>query len=343
MNYNYLNMCPSHSMANMMNYHSLVSSNVKETQWLTLEVCRDFQRYACPRNEEECKYAHPPSHVEVSNGRVTCCYDYIKARCSREDPPCKYMHPPEHLKHVLLYNGRQNIEMRRMASTRFPLNSMFIPKLLYPTPYMMNTLQYQPMTPPYKYFNPANHYQVPIEKISKITEQNSQKSLSPRNENESHIKYENNPPNEPKKRNATEMHINQQISHKKRIIVSDGEDNRDYIIDKKNIVKGGSNSLTISPNSADNVSTRSNDTTHNLTCWQNSNLISQAYQHQIAQHQLKQALINTLNSPMNLIPLLDINKSIISKSQSKNLVQSIEMPNSIDNNITKESILIVKK
>lgn len=53
-------------------------ANVKDSRWLTLEVCREFQRNKCTRSETECKFAHPPPHVEVQNGRVTACFDSIK-------------------------------------------------------------------------------------------------------------------------------------------------------------------------------------------------------------------------------------------------------------------------
>ena len=53
-------------------------ANVKDSRWLTLEVCREFQRNKCSRPETECKFAHPPPNVEVQNGRVTCCFDSIK-------------------------------------------------------------------------------------------------------------------------------------------------------------------------------------------------------------------------------------------------------------------------
>jgi muscleblind protein len=52
--------------------------NVKDSRWLQLEVCREFQRGQCSRTEHECKFAHPPPHVDVQNGRVTACYDSIK-------------------------------------------------------------------------------------------------------------------------------------------------------------------------------------------------------------------------------------------------------------------------
>lgn len=54
--------------------------NVKDSRWLQLEVCREFQRGQCSRTENECKFAHPPPHVDVQNGRVTACYDSIKVR-----------------------------------------------------------------------------------------------------------------------------------------------------------------------------------------------------------------------------------------------------------------------
>ena len=50
----------------------------KDSRWLTLEVCREFARSKCSRSDEECKYAHPPPHVEIQNGRVMCCFDSIK-------------------------------------------------------------------------------------------------------------------------------------------------------------------------------------------------------------------------------------------------------------------------
>lgn len=52
--------------------------NVKDSRWLQLEVCREFQRNKCTRPDTECKFAHPPPNVEVQNGRVTACYDSIK-------------------------------------------------------------------------------------------------------------------------------------------------------------------------------------------------------------------------------------------------------------------------
>jgi muscleblind len=71
---------PSSAGTNAMNSNHLVNQllSVKDSRWLQIEVCREYQRGQCSRNEQECKYAHPPAHVDVQNGRVTACYDSIK-------------------------------------------------------------------------------------------------------------------------------------------------------------------------------------------------------------------------------------------------------------------------
>lgn len=55
-------------------------SSVRDTKWLTLEVCRQFQRGNCSRSNEECKFAHPPKSCQVENGRVIACFDSLKVR-----------------------------------------------------------------------------------------------------------------------------------------------------------------------------------------------------------------------------------------------------------------------
>ena len=52
--------------------------NQKDSRWLQLEVCREFQRNKCSRPDFECKFAHPGSSIEVQSGKVTACYDSIK-------------------------------------------------------------------------------------------------------------------------------------------------------------------------------------------------------------------------------------------------------------------------
>ena len=53
-------------------------ANVKDSRWLTLEVCREYQRGKCTRSDQECKFAHPPTHVEVNSGKVIACFDSLK-------------------------------------------------------------------------------------------------------------------------------------------------------------------------------------------------------------------------------------------------------------------------
>ncbi|KAM5163243.1 muscleblind-like protein 1 isoform 3-T4 [Mantella aurantiaca] len=87
---------------------------IRDTKWLTLEVCREFQRGTCSRPDAECKFAHPSKSCQVENGRVIACFDSLKGRCSREN--CKYLHPPPHLKTQLEINGRNNlIQQKNMA------------------------------------------------------------------------------------------------------------------------------------------------------------------------------------------------------------------------------------
>ena len=62
----------------LQQFHSQFHTNYKDTRWLTLEVCREFQRNKCNRSDTECKFAHPPAHVEIINGKVIACYDSLK-------------------------------------------------------------------------------------------------------------------------------------------------------------------------------------------------------------------------------------------------------------------------
>ncbi|XP_062258017.1 muscleblind-like protein 2a isoform X2 [Platichthys flesus] len=89
-------------------------SSARDTKWLTLEVCRQFQRGNCTRRDDECKFAHPPKSCQVENGRIIACFDSLKGRCSREN--CKYLHPPSHLKTQLEINGRNNLIQQKTAA-----------------------------------------------------------------------------------------------------------------------------------------------------------------------------------------------------------------------------------
>lgn len=53
-------------------------AQIRDTKWLTLEVCREFQRGTCSRPDSECKFAHPAKSCQVENGRVIACFDSLK-------------------------------------------------------------------------------------------------------------------------------------------------------------------------------------------------------------------------------------------------------------------------
>ncbi|XP_032886816.1 muscleblind-like protein 1 [Amblyraja radiata] len=89
-------------------------SMIRDTKWLTLEVCREYQRGTCSRSDAECKFAHPSRSCHVENGRVIACFDSLKSRCTREN--CKYLHPPPHLKTQLEINGRNNLIQQKTAA-----------------------------------------------------------------------------------------------------------------------------------------------------------------------------------------------------------------------------------
>ncbi|XP_058885820.1 muscleblind-like protein 2 isoform X15 [Acipenser ruthenus] len=99
-------------------------TSMRDTKWLTLEVCRQFQRGTCSRTDEECKFAHPPKSCQVENGRVIACFDSLKGRCTREN--CKYLHPPAHLKTQLEINGRNNLIQQKTAAAMLAQQMQFM-------------------------------------------------------------------------------------------------------------------------------------------------------------------------------------------------------------------------
>ncbi|MGH0132504.1 UNVERIFIED_CONTAM: hypothetical protein FKN15_036774 [Acipenser sinensis] len=132
-------------------------SQIRDTKWLTLEVCREFQRGTCSRPDTECKFAHPAKSCQVENGRIIACFDSLKGRCSREN--CKYLHPPQHLKTQLEINGRNNLiqqknmamlaQQMQLANAMMPstqLQPMIDRFLIHPeSPYNSSPRFFQPM------------------------------------------------------------------------------------------------------------------------------------------------------------------------------------------------------
>ena len=51
---------------------------LRDSSWLELEVCREYLRGACTR--EDCRFVHPMGSVLTKDGKVTCCFDYLKVR-----------------------------------------------------------------------------------------------------------------------------------------------------------------------------------------------------------------------------------------------------------------------
>ncbi|KAG7262785.1 hypothetical protein CRUP_030810 [Coryphaenoides rupestris] len=61
-------------------------TQIRDTKWLTLEVCREFQRGTCSRPDSECKFAHPAKSCQVENGRVIACFDSLKLEVEATEP-----------------------------------------------------------------------------------------------------------------------------------------------------------------------------------------------------------------------------------------------------------------
>ncbi|XP_019733324.1 muscleblind-like protein 1 [Hippocampus comes] len=116
-------------------------AQIRDTKWLTLEVCREFQRGTCSRSDQECKFAHPAKSCQVENGRVIACFDSLKGRCSREN--CKYLHPPPHLKNQLEINGRNNLIQQKnmvMLAQQMQLANAMMPATQLPPMPMLSVL-----------------------------------------------------------------------------------------------------------------------------------------------------------------------------------------------------------
>jgi hypothetical protein len=96
------------------------SINLK-TNLTLCQVCREFQRGNCKRAESDCRFAHPPDHVQVdaTDGVVTVCMDFVKGRCSREQ--CRYFHPPPHLQ-AQLKAAQTRANSAALVGSYWPLN-----------------------------------------------------------------------------------------------------------------------------------------------------------------------------------------------------------------------------
>ncbi|KAM6920608.1 muscleblind-like protein 1 isoform 6-T9 [Lycodopsis pacificus] len=127
-------------------------AHIRDTKWLTLEVCREFQRGTCSRSDQECKFAHPAKSCQVDNGRVIACFDSLKGRCSREN--CKYLHPPPHLKTQLEINGRNNLIQQK--------NMVMLAQQMHLANAMMPGTQLPPMVRGHTRMNTAQLLHMPM-------------------------------------------------------------------------------------------------------------------------------------------------------------------------------------
>eukprot|EP00117_Sycon_ciliatum_P038696 scpid34676/ scgid28712/ Muscleblind-like protein 2 &gt; Muscleblind-like protein 2 len=111
---------------------SCPSAMARDNRWLQVEVCRDYLRGDCSRSNDDCKYAHPPEHVDVNNDKVVSCYDHLKGQCTRAK--CKYLHPSRRIKKEQLDNagrthGHHQNGDANYPATRSSLISPSIPQL----------------------------------------------------------------------------------------------------------------------------------------------------------------------------------------------------------------------
>lgn len=51
---------------------------VRDSSWLELDICRDFQKEGSCSRSDQCRFAHPEPNVVTRDSKVTCCYDFLK-------------------------------------------------------------------------------------------------------------------------------------------------------------------------------------------------------------------------------------------------------------------------
>ena len=152
---------------------SVTVGKARDSSWLQVEVCRDFQRKSCFKGPDRpmCRFAHPEEAILVKDGRVICCYDFLKVTytvtryeyilkfiysiqdsCMRDK--CGYFHPPPHIKGRLVLAAKHFGMMRRsmvhavVMMPQSPLSPVYDgPVPLLVSPYQVST--YGPPLSPY--------------------------------------------------------------------------------------------------------------------------------------------------------------------------------------------------
>nr|XP_029720640.1 muscleblind-like protein [Aedes albopictus] len=112
--------------------------NGKDSRWLQLEVCREYQRNKCSRPDTECKFAHPPANVEVQNGRVTACYDSIKIEIKPSIPVVEPLSYPSKSKQTTQ-------QQKQQQGVENCINKLaLLPNFQMPTPSDLQQQQHRP-------------------------------------------------------------------------------------------------------------------------------------------------------------------------------------------------------
>nr|XP_032643272.1 muscleblind-like protein 1 isoform X6 [Chelonoidis abingdonii] len=119
---------------------------IRDTKWLTLEVCREFQRGTCSRPDTECKFAHPSKSCQVENGRVIACFDSLKV-CPRLKARSYLLNSSyqSHSEFVGVQYGKQDLalEVGKITSVQKPKGrcSRENCKYLHPPPHLKTQLE----------------------------------------------------------------------------------------------------------------------------------------------------------------------------------------------------------
>ncbi|XP_030432280.1 muscleblind-like protein 1 isoform X5 [Gopherus evgoodei] len=119
---------------------------IRDTKWLTLEVCREFQRGTCSRPDTECKFAHPSKSCQVENGRVIACFDSLKVCPGLKARSCLLNSSYQsHSEFVGVQYGKQvlALEVGKITSVQMPRGrcSRENCKYLHPPPHLKTQLE----------------------------------------------------------------------------------------------------------------------------------------------------------------------------------------------------------
>eukprot|EP00397_Hematodinium_sp_SG-2012_P031711 GEMP01033701.1.p1 GENE.GEMP01033701.1~~GEMP01033701.1.p1 ORF type:complete len:402 (+),score=107.86 GEMP01033701.1:191-1396(+) len=82
-----------------------------------LEVCGDFTVAKCDRGPERCKFAHPDDRVRQVAKEANVCLDSLMRTRKCTFKNCRYYHPPPHIEFKDISNGRLDLCLKFMDSS----------------------------------------------------------------------------------------------------------------------------------------------------------------------------------------------------------------------------------